>query len=246
MHNRINFRDFGGGVTMDGRTIRRGVLFRSGVWQKISASDRIDMASFNIKHIVDFRSKEEQERDPASLPGRERVSLPCNIDRMTRDRLRPLLLKRYADEQIIDVIDGTYKEMVLLMAEPMRRLIELMVKPNGLPVLIHCRAGKDRTGFAAAMIQWYLGLDKDSIMKEYLKSNDFMIPRISKMRKRLRLFTIGLFPKGNLQAAFEVRPRYLETAMARVEHDYGGIANYLICSGVTADQLEQLKSLLLE
>ncbi len=246
MLNRINFRDFGGGVTQGGRAIRTGLLYRSGVWQKIGESDRLHLESLNIQHIVDFRSLEEQERDPAFLPGKHRVSLPCNIDRMTRERLRPLLLRRYADEQIIDVIDGTYREMVGLMAEPMGGLIRLMLQTDGLPVLVHCRAGKDRTGFAAAMIQWFLGLDKDSIMKEYLKSNEFMGPRISKMMKRLRLFTVGLFPKGNLQAAFEVRARYLETAMATVQAEYGGIRPYLMSSGITEDQLGHLMDLLLE
>jgi protein-tyrosine phosphatase len=246
MLNRINFRDFGGGRTVDDRTIRRAILYRSGVWQKINASDRDYLESLHIQYVIDFRSLEEQERDPANLPGKNRVSLPCNIDRMTRERLRPLLLKRFADEQIIDVIDGTYSEMVALMAGPMGDLIRLMLQPDGLPVLIHCRAGKDRTGFAAAMIQWFLGLDRKSIMDEYLKSNDFMGPRISKLLKRVRLFTMGLFPKGNLQAAFEVRARYLDTAMDKVDSEYGGVVPYLMSTGITPEELDRLKNRLLE
>ncbi len=246
MLDRINFRDFGGGVTRNGKRIRTGLLFRSGVLQKLNRSDLKVLESLHIQHVVDFRSLEEQERAPVLLPGRVRVSMPCNIDRITRDRLKPLLLRRHADKQITDVINGTYEEMVDMMVEPMGRLILLMLTESSLPLIIHCRAGKDRTGFAAAMIQLFLGLDPDNIMREYLKSNDFMMPRISKLLRNLRLFTIGLFPKGNLQAAFHVRERYLLTAINKVEKDYGGINNYLMTTGITTDQLDKLKTLLLE
>jgi protein-tyrosine phosphatase len=246
MLNRINFRDFGGGLTRDGKRIRTGLLFRSGVLQKLNENDKQIIESLNIQSVIDFRSLEEQERDPAFLPGKTKISMPCNIDRMTRERLRPLLLKRHADEKIIGVIDGVYSEMVDLMAESMGKLVSLILTPGATPLIIHCRAGKDRTGFAAAMIQWFLGMDRADILSDYLKSNDFLMPRISKLLKRLRLFTIGLFPKGNLQAAFEVKEKYLLTAMEKVDRKYGGIEKYLMSSGITATQLEALRTLLLE
>jgi protein-tyrosine phosphatase len=154
MLNRINFRDFGGEVVSDGRMIRKGVLYRSGIWQKLNKSDVSIIQSLNILHVVDFRSNEEQERTPSLLPGKEKISMPCAIDGITRQRLRPLMFKKHADELIIDVIDGVYTEMVGMMAEPMGRLINLILTPGALPIIVHCRAGKDRTGFAAAMIQW--------------------------------------------------------------------------------------------
>ncbi len=246
MLERINFRDFGGGVTADGRKIRKGLLFRSGVLQKLNESDRTFIRSLGVQHVIDFRSIEEQERAPAFLPGREKISMPCNIDRMTRERLRPLMLKRRADDRIIDVIDSVYADMVDLMAEPMGRLISLILTPGSLPIIVHCRAGKDRTGFAAAMIQWFLGMDRKTIVEEYLKSNAFLMPKISKAMSRLHLFTAGLFPKTNLQAAFEVKERYLLTAMNKVEQSYGGIEKYFMSSGITAGQLDDLRELLLE
>lgn len=246
MLNRINFRDFGGGVTLDGRKIRTGLLYRSGVLQKLNDEDLAYVKVLNVQHVIDFRSIEEQDRVPAFLPGKIKISMPCNIDRMTRERLRPLLLRRKADDRIMNVIDGVYSDMVDMMAEPMGRLISLILTPGALPLIIHCRAGKDRTGFAVAMIQWFLGMDRDSIYKEYLRSNDFLMPKISKAIKRLRYITIGLFPQGNLQAAFEVKEKYLSTAMKKVDQSYGGIENYLMSTGITSAQLEQLRSILLE
>jgi protein tyrosine/serine phosphatase len=82
-------------------------------------------------------------------------------------------------------------------------------------------------------------------MREYLKSNDFMSPKISKALKRLRLFTLGFFPKGNLQAAFEVRQQYLDTAFRVIQTKYGGIAGYLAAAGISPNDLEVLKTRLL-
>jgi protein-tyrosine phosphatase len=246
MLKRINFRDFGGKITASGQKIRSGILYRSGVWQKMNDHDKAHIISLDIQYVVDFRSIEEQEKTPALLPGKARVSMPCNIDRITRDRLRPLLFKPHANEKIIDVIDGVYVEMVDMMAKPMGNLVSLMLTPGAFPIIIHCRAGKDRTGFAAAMIQLFLGLDQESIIEEYLRSNEFLMPKISRVLKQARLFTFGLFPKTNLQAAFEVKERYLLTAINRVNQHYGGVENYLLSGGTTSEQLGRLKTLLLE
>ena len=125
-------------------------------------------------------------------------------------------------------------------------MIRIILNAAYCPVLIHCRAGKDRTGFAAAVIQWALGVDHETVMLEYLKSNEFIAPKISKALKRLRLFTLGLFPKGNLQAAFEVRAQYLNTAFSVVENKYGGLMGYLAAGGVHSADLEALKARLLD
>lgn len=244
MLSRINFRDFGGLPAANGTRMKSGILYRSGVLQKLIANDHKVIGALKIQTVVDFRSIEEQEKNPGTLPARRMISLPCNIDQMTRERLRPLLLRRYADDRIIEAIDGVYSEMVDLMVEPMGKLVHIILEPDSLPLIIHCRAGKDRTGFAAAMIQWFTGVDRELIMKDYLKSNDFISPKIIKAFKRLRLFTIGLFPKGNLQAAFEVREQYLMTAMGIVDKKYGGPEGYFIKGGVTRGQLDSLRSML--
>jgi protein-tyrosine phosphatase len=246
MLNRINFRDYGGGMTSGGKRMRKGLLYRSGILQKLSPADRKHLESLNIQNVVDLRSMEEQEKKPADLPGKNKVSLPCAIDKITRDRLKPLIMKRDANHKIIDVIDSVYHDMVVIMLDPMVSLIRLIITPGALPVMIHCRAGKDRTGFAAALIQWYLGMDREEIIHEYLRSNAFMMPRIARIFKRARLLTIGLLPKGNLQAAFEVREKYMDTVMNRIEKEYGGIENYLLSGGLTPDELNQLKATLLE
>ncbi|MFA6481881.1 MAG: tyrosine-protein phosphatase [Bacteroidales bacterium] len=241
----INLRDFGGFTTGSGSVMKTGLLYRSGNLQKLSAAHHIAIGELKLQTIIDFRSLEEQEKSPGTFPGSKKVSMPCNIDEITRRRLRPLLLRRSADDEIMDAIDSVYKEMVDLMVQPIGDMIRIIIGMGNCPILIHCRAGKDRTGFAAAVIQWAMGVDHDTVMQEYLKSNEFISPKISKAMKRLRLFTLGLFPKGNLQAAFEVKARYLNTAFFVIETKYGGLERYLAAGGVHRKDLDKLKSLLL-
>jgi hypothetical protein len=96
------------------------------------------------------------------------------------------------------------------------------------------------------MLQWFLGMDKDSVVQEYLKSNLFLLPKISKTNKRIRLLTLGLLPKANMQAAFEVREQYLRTIIGLVEEKYGGIEAYFRSGGITTEELGQLSMTLLE
>lgn len=241
----INLRDFGGFRTHGGAWMKTGVLYRSGNLQKLTASHHVAISELHLQTIIDFRSMEEQEKSPGTFPGSRKVSLPCNIEQLTRDRLRPLLLRRSADDEIVEAIDLVYREMVDLMVVPIGEMIRIILNPDNCPILIHCRAGKDRTGFAAAVIQWAMDVDHETIMREYLKSNEFISPKISKALKRLRLFTLGLFPKGNLQAAFEVRAQYLTTAFSVIENKYGGLEGYLAAAGASSADLEELKGRLL-
>ena len=246
MMTAINLRDFGGFLTKSGSHMKSGLLYRSGNLQKLSAAHHVAISDLHLQTIIDFRSMQEQEKSPGTFPGSRKVSLPCNIDQITRDRLRPLLLRRSADDEIVDAIDSVYQEMVDLMVQPIGEMIRNILNTESCPILIHCRAGKDRTGFAAAVIQWAMEVDHDTIMSEYLKSNEFISPKISKALKRLRLFTLGLFPKGNLQAAFEVKARYLNTAFFVIETKYGGLERYLAAGGIHRGELEALKAMLLE
>jgi protein-tyrosine phosphatase len=212
---------------------------------KMGKPERAFLEKFGIQTIADFRSSEEQQKEPVDLPGGMKLLLPCGIDTITREGLRPLLLKRNAGGRIMAVIEDVYTRMVDMMKEPMRKLVVRMLEPDALPVIIHCRAGKDRTGFAAAVILKFLGVDDQFIFHDYLKSNDSMKPQIRKAQNRLRLVTAGLFPKANLQAAFEVKERYLRAALGRVDEKYGGVEGYLLDAGLATEQLDRLRSLLL-
>lgn len=240
----INLRDFGGFPTKNGGGIKAGLLYRSGNLEKLSTENYQFISDLHIKTVIDFRSMEEQKKSPGNFPAIQKVSLPCNIDRISRNRLRPFLLRGSADDEIVAAICTVYEDMTDLMVEPIGRMIRIILE-GGCPILIHCRAGKDRTGFAAAVIQRLMGVEEEIIIDEYLRSNEFMSPKINRAHKRLRLFTLGLLPKVNLQAAFEVRAQYLNTAFSVIDKKYGGLEGYLAAGGVSRGDLEALAGMVL-
>ncbi|MCK9324292.1 MAG: tyrosine-protein phosphatase [Bacteroidales bacterium] len=246
MLTRINFRDIGQIPLPDGRRFKPGLLYRSAVLQRLNQEDRNTIDNLGIRTVVDLRSIQEQERKPGKLPGQNRVSLPCNIDQRTRERLKPLLFRRNSNESIIAVMDNVYAEMVDLMMKPMAALIHLILNPNNLPMIIHCRAGKDRTGFAAAMIQRLMGAELKPVFDDYLRSNLFMKTQIRQGQWKLRLITAGLMPKGNLQAAFEVRREFLQTAFDYIDEKYKGVEGYFLAAGISKENIQELTTILTE
>jgi protein-tyrosine phosphatase len=241
----INLRDVGGFQTNSGYLMKTGLLYRSGNLEKTSVSDRQTVSELHITTFIDFRSQKEQEKSPGDFPACRKVSLSCNMDQITAERLRPLLMRKHASDEIYEVLNGTYVDLVDLMVKPIGGLIRILLNAGNHPVLMHCRAGKDRTGFGAAVIQQSLGVDRDIIFQEYLRSNEFIGHLIDRTMKQMRFFTLGLFPRGDLRAAFEVRSQYLQTAFSAIESTYGGLENYLAAGGITNDDLIRLKELLL-
>jgi len=241
----INLRDCGGYQATNGYLFKPGIFYRSGNLENLNIESRTILSGLHLQTIVDFRALEEQQRSPSAFFANHNVSLPCAIDQITKDRLRPLLMRRSATAEIIKTIESVYSDMVDMMVEPIGQLIRILIDPDNLPVLIHCQGGKDRTGFSAALIQKTLGVDHEIVIREYLKSNIAQYPKIQKVKRRIALFTLGLVPLSNLNTAFEVKPQFLETAFDKIENKYGGLEGYFAACGISPTHIQQLQHSLL-
>jgi len=204
------------------------------------------VCGLNLQTAIDFRGDEQRKRSPGNYSGMREVLLPCDIDRPTRERLKPLLMRRSGDKAIIGAMDSVYREMVDMMVQPVGDMIRILLNPDDRPVLIHCQGGKDRTGFATAVIYWILDVNQDVVMQDYLKSNEFMHKKLDKIIRRMRIFTFGIFPKSNLYAAFEVRAQYLDSAWSVIQTKYGGLEGYLAVAGVGPEEIFKLREELME
>ncbi|MDD4644574.1 MAG: tyrosine-protein phosphatase [Bacteroidales bacterium] len=241
-----NLRDVGGILTKSGQTIRKGLLYRSGNLEKLNKENQMAVCGLNLQTAIDFRADEQRKRSPGNYSGIREVVLPCDIDRPTRERLKPLLMRRSGDEAIIGAMDSVYREMVDMMVQPVGDMIRILLNPHDRPVLIHCQGGKDRTGFATAVIYWILDVDQEVIIHDYLKSNEFMHKKLRKIIRRMRIFTFGIFPKSNLYAAFEVRAQYLDSAWSVIQTKYGGLEGYLAAAGIGTEDITKLREELME
>jgi protein-tyrosine phosphatase len=250
MERLINFRDFGGYPTVDGRRVKVGYLYRSGRVDRASQRDREHLHELGIKTIVDLRSARERKRAP-SRPARlwlgvRVVSLPMPFDKITRERLKPLFFRRDVRTAVYDMVDGVYADTVDSSCPQVAALFALLQQPEVYPVLVHCRAGRDRTGFISMIIQLALGVRIEDIVLEYLRSDAYVLPQARRAVRLFKALSLGLFKAQSLRAVFASQERYAHTVIGKIENEYGGIAGYLARCGVSAEVVAAVIDVLLE
>ena len=245
-HIVVNLRDCGGLPTLDGRRLRSGVLYRSGNPNEARGNALRRLESLNLRTIIDLRSSRERRRKVLTLTGCRTLSTPIAIAELTEKRLRWLLHKPHAEAVVMDVMVSVYRDMVDLAVAPVGMILRALLDPQSYPVLIHCRAGKDRTGFVCAVIQMVLGIVPEALIQDYLCSGPYTASAVRQSLLRLRRLTLGLMPVGNLATVYAVDPRYLQASLDRIAEGYGDLAGYLAQGGFPRSGFAQLQAQLLE
>ncbi len=205
-----NFRDLGGARSQDGGQVVWGKLFRADDMVDLRPHDLHYLASIPIVSIVDFRTVEEAEWAPDKLPEGVRNVYPYHIVPGGIDSLALQNLKKGGN--VAAYMQDIYRELVVnpAIVKNYASFFKLVVEADKLPLLFHCSAGKDRTGWAAAMLYFALGVSKEDIMADYMLSADYIA---------------GKYPDGNER--FTVKPEYLEAAVDQAERGFGSMENYL-------------------
>ena len=221
-----NFRDFGGYPTRDGRQVRWRQLYRSGSLSRLSETDLVALAELGITAICDFRHDDERAREPSrwpQAPDPQRFHLPLE-EGDHAITLRQLLDQPDAVrvEQIVTLMTNINRDFVLLHSGTYARLLRHVLETPG-PVLIHCSAGKDRTGFGAAVILSALGVEQTQIMQDYLLTEHFLADQLDALIAR---FGVRV-PRDVGAAIFGVLPGYLQGAFTAIESEYGDMDVYL-------------------
>ncbi len=183
-----NFRDVGGLKTADGRTFRAGVLFRSDELSCLNAGDLVKLQGLGIELICDLRSPGESQKRRPSLPDESIrvVNVPIH-EQATQDgsrrKLLGFLFGRTGGDRFRGFSRDYYHHIAFGQTARFREVITLLSEEQNLPALIHCTAGKDRTGFLAALIQLLVGVPYEMVMEDYLRTNDYFGPRLEKFIK---------------------------------------------------------------
>ncbi len=220
-----NFRDYGGYLTRDGQRVRWGKLYRSGQLASLSDTDIAYFDNLNIKTVFDFRRTEEAEKDVSLFPEVQPNVCDLPIDPGSTlnffDSLADGNLTAVDMEAFMSVINT---EFAIDHAPSYKKMFSNLLNSDSKASLVHCSAGKDRTGFAAAMILSALGVDRAIVMHDYLLTGEYFniereISRISK--------------KYNWQGAHEVmRPmlavneRYLSAAFKAIDDNFSTMDIY--------------------
>jgi protein-tyrosine phosphatase len=236
-----NFRDIGGIPTICNGIIKQGIVFRSASPDCISKEDIIRLRELNIRTIIDLRAQHEIKKRRKSIDHTVNLSLPLDFQQTTRERLKPYLYKKGTEKILADISNQLYLDILDASAPAFRQIVELLASGKGSPVLIHCFAGKDRTGIMIALILLALGTDRQFIVDDFLKSNDALIPYFRKMLLLRKIITFGFFPSQRMLYIITVKQRNIDSIIERVMNHYGGIEGYLASAGFEISRLKDLR-----
>jgi len=166
-----NLRDLGGWRTVDGRRVRRSLVFRSASLATLTDADLATVATLGLRTVCDLRGEREAAAAPSRLPaGVERVLLP--IEPQVGGSIRDLLKREVATgEDVVGLMERAYLAYGTSHLFQYRALFAVLADAARQPVLFHCTAGKDRTGFGAALLLLALGVDRATILADYMATD---------------------------------------------------------------------------
>jgi protein-tyrosine phosphatase len=227
-----NLRDLGGHDVRGGGQIASGLVFRSSHLQGLSPAGEALLAGLGIGTAVDLRSAAERVVGEYQLPaGAEGVWLDVLADSPDSAAAFAQLfgtgeLHRISAADTEAFMLNSYRDMVVLPSarDAYRRTFEIIADPGSGVVLIHCTAGKDRTGWASAVLQLWLGMDEDAVRTEYLRSNEEQPEMIAEL---VAAFEAAGGDPAAVANLVTVRSDYLDLALAQLADRHGTVEGYL-------------------
>ena len=213
-----NFRDLGGYRTATGHTVRRHRLFRSDHLGALEASDLATLAA-TLGHsirVLDLRGTSEREAAACAIPGAMVHSLP--IEPTIVQKLNDLLVAGHqlTVADTVGLMQDTYRGFVRGNTARFAALFTHLLDAHDEPVVFHCTAGKDRTGFAAALLLRSLEVPEDVVMQDYLQTNERLAGRVPS----------GALPPQVAKVLWSVQPDFLHAAFEAVDADFGSLEAY--------------------
>ena len=241
-----NFRDLGGYLTADGRTVRWGLVFRSDALSRLSPAGTGLLGALGIRLVCDFRTLDEAGTWPDKLPadGPEYLHLPVGHDGFNYTTALEKIKKGDVSWFTDDFMVKGYIKNITGFASVWGRMIECLARAENRPLLFHCTGGKDRAGTAAAIILLALGVPEETVVHDHGLSTRYIEPMLTHVAGRLR--DSGVDPEL-IRPYFSAPREGIEAVIDQINNNFGGIENYLITrGGVTTGTLAGLKQALLE
>jgi protein-tyrosine phosphatase len=227
-----NVRDLGGYETADGKHVMWGKLYRAGTFAEASRADLKALPQLGLKRFIDFRSAAEKEEEPNQLPdppGFEMLEIPI-LDEGNKAMATEIMARIEAND-----FAGYDPNKAMLQANRQfasdftpqySEFIHIVLEANGAPVIWHCSAGKDRTGFAAAILLRILGVPQETVMQDYMASREPALAAREGQLRLLRLFK-GEETAGIIQVLLGVEEAWLRAAFEQIDTSWGDFDSYV-------------------
>jgi protein-tyrosine phosphatase len=245
-----NLRDMGGWSVPGGR-VKTGMLYRSAEFGALEGDAAEAFAKLGIRSVYDLRTADERAANPNTVPaGTEYTILDILAD--SKDAAPALVGKALADPKLAEETLGGGKA-VAMFEKGYRQIVSLPSALTGYnqfftdisqaehrPGAFHCTTGKDRTGWAAATFLLLLGVSEDDVYKDYLLTNDQLIPALKPMVDKVA--ATGIDP-DLLTPILGVQRSYLDAGLEEMHKRYNSIDGYLTGGlGLPESTIERLRS----
>jgi len=250
-----NFRDLGHWAGDGGRVVAPGALYRANDFATLDDDDRAGLSGLGLRTVIDLRTEVERNGTPdPSFPGATELvldvladaggqALPANLGAVLADpKVAQQMSEQLTPESARTIMTGNYRDFIDLESaqRSFRGFFSHLLGDAPVPTLFHCTTGKDRTGWAAATFLSVLGVDRADVYREYLLTNDRLVPALRP------IFDNFAAAGGNpdlLQPLLGVEAQYLDAAFARVDEEFGSLEQYLTeVLDVDAQAREELRA----
>lgn len=250
LKNLVNFRDLGGKVGYNGKTVKYERLLRSGQVVGLSKQEKSFLLdNYNLKNIVDFRDDREVTTTPDDDVANTKY---FHIDIMKDTKVKAINMQNIKEHRspvemrkfMLDVYSSIMTNEI--SQKGYHDFVQILLKEQAGSTLFHCFAGKDRTGIAAAIVLHILGVSKEDIIKDYLQTNQ-------QRQEANQAIIAGLVKKGlsaegekAILIALSVSEDYLLNAFSVAKDSYGSFDNYIKeAIKINDDEQEQLRQIYL-
>lgn len=225
----INLRDIGGYATQDSRTVRWGQYLRGGALHAMTQPAAQRLSQLNLRIVYDLRSAAEVAEMPDLLPaGIDERHRPI-VDPRRLNRLRTLVrlfAYRWVEGNLL--LDAYTRVVLDRNAATIGEIMTTLADGTNRPLMVHCTAGKDRTGVVSGLLLSVLGVPDASVMADYALSNRYYTTYVAQMQHNIVLLKRVGISSQMVQPMLLAQPATMQALLAYVRTKYGSVERYLI------------------
>lgn len=244
----INFRDMGGYETIDGRRTKWRRLYRSGTMTRLTEADRAHLATRGIRSVIDFRTATEQQDEPNRWGIEDTDGYWSRPHEETFGNIHEMAAMGLATPRDAEmVMEAGFRHLPVQQAEAYAEMMRRLAGGH-VPVVIHCTAGKDRTGGGAALILAALGVPREAIVADFILTERAVDLQKDLMRgpPNPKYAHYAKLDPEVRNAFGGARPGYIAAFLDAIDERFGSVGNYLSDLGITDSDLGSIREDLLE
>lgn len=247
MQGAPNFRDIADLSGADADLIKPGVIFRSDEMSKLTDADVQTFKDLQIKAVYDMRTPYESASKPSRCLKEIGVQVkkihifPLGMDFNFYSFFWYLVSRARKVDFNLHTIE-MYRSFINNHSREFKILFESLADATKRPAVIHCTSGKDRTGFVSALLQLLAGASRESIIENYLQTNNNIKHRIAEGIRITRWMSLFTVSSERIKPILVARAEYLDNALDELLEKFGSVSNYLQEScGLSVDTVTALK-----